>query len=295
MAGRDEEPDPLYVVHDGDRIVVALDMPGIEGIAEESANGAIELAELRHGTISPRPPGLRAATGWYATGAVGGLSAGIAGTEAYGLGLGVPVVLATVVAVVLGYRRRRRALADAWRQRHRVLRRTEDTQAFSTARRACDEIIEAWPRFAGMVGVDDPGPVLARSLWTLSEVLENRAALRDQRDELARVRTDLPADTEVRREVDDRVAQLDAALAGYDARVDARLATLAELSERCRRYVREERAIARAREAVLRADRALGDTLPPVDGGPEPGRELADRTAAVLAAYQELSRDVPVS
>src|SRR6266536_4043579 len=41
--------------------------------------------------------------------------------------------------------------------------------------------------------------------------------------------------------------------------VDARLAAFADLAERCQRYVREERAIARAQEAVLRADQALGD------------------------------------
>jgi hypothetical protein len=121
----------------------------------------------------------------------------------------------------------------------------------------------------------------------------NRAALRDQRDELEHVRSDLPTDTDVRREVDDRLAQLDAALAPFDAEVDARLAAFTDLSQRCRRYVREERAIAHAREAVRRTDQALGDTLAPVDGAWEPGRELADRTAAVLAAYRELTRDTP--
>jgi len=54
--------------------------------------------------------------------------------------------------------------------------------------------------------------------------------------------------------------------------------------------VREERAIGRAREAMLRADRALGDARAPEDGAREPGHELADRTAAVLDAYHELTR-----
>jgi hypothetical protein len=123
----------------------------------------------------------------------------------------------------------------------------------------------------------------------------SRSALRDQRDELEQIHTALPPNTEVWREVDDRVAQLDAALAAFDTEVDARLAAFIDLSERCQRYVREERAIARAREAVLRADQALGDALAPVDGALEPGRELADRTAAVLAAYRELTRDTSSS
>ena len=66
-------------------------------------------------------------------------------------------------------------------------------------------------------------------------------------------------------------------------------------SGRCQRYVREERAIAQAREAMVRADQALGDALAPVGGALEPGHELADRTAAVLAAYRELTRDTPSS
>ncbi len=96
-------------------------------------------------------------------------------------------------------------------------------------------------------------------------------------------------------EVEDRVVQLDTALAAFDMEVDARLGALTDLSERCQRYVREERAIARARDAVLRADEALGDTPTPLPSTLEPGRELADRTAAVLAAYRELTRDTSTS
>jgi hypothetical protein len=307
MATREDQPDPLYVVHDGERIVVALDMPGVHGAVEESANGAVELArlvpypvdrdgsQLRDSTISAEPPGLRAAKAWYGVGAVVGLSSGVVVIEANSLGLGLPLMLATVVALALGYRRRRGVVTEAWRHRHRVLRHGEDTYAFTTARQAGDRVIDAWPRIGAMVGVADPGPVLAGSLWTLSEVLVSRSALRDQRDELEQIHTDLPTDTEVWREVDDHVAQLDTALAAFDTEVDARLAAFTDLSERCQRYVREERAIARAREAVLRADQALGDALAPVDGELEPGHELADRTAAVLAAYRELTRDTPSS
>jgi hypothetical protein len=93
------------------------------------------------------------------------------------------------------------------------------------------------------------------------------------------------------REVDDRVARLNTSVAALDAEVDARLAALTDLAERCQRYVREERAIARARAAVQRADETLADALAPVDRALEPGHELADRTAAVLDAYHELTRD----
>jgi hypothetical protein len=306
MATREDQPDPLYVVHDGDLIVVALDMPGVHGAVEESAYGAIELvrlvpypvtedgSQLRDSTISAGPPGLRAAKASYGVGAVVGVSAGAVVAGAIGLGVGLPVTLVAVVAVALGYRRRRGVVTDAWRRRHRVLRHAEDTGAFTAARRACERVFDAWPRIGAMVGVSDPGPALARSLWTLSEVLVSRGALREQRDELEHIRADLPTDTDVSREVDDRLAQLDAALAAFDSEVDDRLAAFTALSEGCQRYVREERAIAQAREALLRADQALGARLPPVHGAPEPGRELAERTAAVLDAYSELTRHTPL-
>jgi hypothetical protein len=301
MASRDDQPDLLYVIHDGERIVVALDMPGVHGAVEERANSAVELARLvpypvadngsplRDSTISQEPPGLRAARAWYGTGAVVGLSAGAVVAQASSVMLGLPLALTALVALALGYRRRRRAVTEAWQRRHRVLRHAEDTHAFTTARQACGEVIDAWSRIGAMVGITDPGPTLARSLWALSGVLVDRGALRDKRDELEQVLVDLPTDTGVWHEVGDRVEQLDAALAAFDGEVDTRLAAFTDLSEHCRRYVREDRAITRAREAVRRADQALSDTLTPVPGE----FELADRTAAVLAAYRELTREAP--
>jgi hypothetical protein len=307
MATREDQPDPLYVLHDGERIVVALDMPGIHGAVEESPYGAVELvrlvpypvveesSELQDSTISAEPPGLRAAKAWYGVGAVVGLSAGVVVTGVSSLGLGLPLAVAAVVGLALGYRRRRGAVTEAWRKRHRVLYHADDTDAFTSAQQAGKRVVQAWPWITAMVGVADPGPVLARSLWTLSEVLVSRGALREQRDELVQIRVDLATDSEASREVDDRVAQLETALSALDAEVEARLDAFTALSERCQRYVREERAIVRAREAVLRADQALGDTLAPGHGAPEPGHELADRTAAVLDAYRELTRHTPWS
>jgi hypothetical protein len=307
MATHEDQPDPLYVVQDGERIIVALDMPGVHGAVEESANGAVELArlvpypvsqdgsQLRDSTISDQPPGLRSTKAWYGVGVVAGMATGVVATESISLGLGLPLTLAAVVALLLGYRRRKGFLTETWRHRHRVLDHADDIHAFTTARRATERVIDAWPRIGTMVGVADPGPVLARSLWTLSEVLANRSALRDQRDELEQIRADVPPDTEVWHEVDDRVAQLDTALSALDTEVDVQLAAFTDLSERCQRYVREERAIGRARDAVLRADQALGDARAPVDRAREPGHELADRTAAVLDAYQELTRHTPSS
>jgi hypothetical protein len=252
----------------------------------KSAYGAVKLvrlvpypvtedgSQLQDSTISAEPPGLKATRAWYGAGAVAGLSAGAVMTGAVSPGLGLPLTLATVVALALGYRRRKGVVTEAWRHRHRVLHHAEDTRAFATARQASEQVVDAWPRIGAMVGVADPGPALARSLWTLSEVLVSRSALRDQRDELEQIHTDLPTGTEVWRDVDDRVVQLATALSALDTEVHAR-------------------AIARAREAVQRADQVLGDTLAPVDGALEPGHELADRTAAVLDAYRELTRHPP--
>src|SRR4051812_41116939 len=223
MAPPEDQPDPLYLVHDGERIVVALDPPGIEGAVEESAYGAVEVTHLGpESAIRPDPPGLRLAKAWYGAGAAVGLSAGVATAEAVSLGVGIPLTVAAAVALALGYRRRRRVLTSSWRQRHRVLQHPEDTAAFTTAWTASERVIDAWPHLAGMIGVPDPGPTLARSLWTLSAVLVDRATHRDHRDELDEIRADLPTGTEVRHDVDDRVSQLDATLGTFDTEVDNR-------------------------------------------------------------------------
>src|SRR2546430_11428853 len=120
MAIREDQPDPLYIVHDGERIIVALDMPGVHGAVEDSVSGTVELTWLvpypatRYGsqmadsTVSEEPPGLGAAKAWYGAGAVVGLSAGAVGTRAVSLGLWLPLALATLVAAAGGDRRAQR-------------------------------------------------------------------------------------------------------------------------------------------------------------------------------------------
>lgn len=283
--------DLLYVVYDRDRIVVALDLPAVDGPVEEAAFGNVETVELEdaESRIRDEAPGRRGARARYGTAAVAGLAAGTVLSVAATAALGVPVAAVALVGAVVGYRRRAARLATAWHRDHRVLAHAEDVEAFTTASTATGSIVAAWPHLGALAGADDPGPALARSLWNLSEFLVARADVRDAHEDLVRVRRDLPPDTELATEVDDRLAQLDASLARVRAEIDVRVGAFADLAERCERYLREERAIARAREAVRDADQTLRVPGPLADPALEPGNELAERTRAVLDAYRELT------
>jgi hypothetical protein len=297
----------LYVVYDKEHVIVALDMPAIEGVVEEMAFGNVEtvelipyeatddksdVTELRDSRIKDEAPGLRATRARYGAAAVLSLLAGTTLSVAATAWLGVPLMLAAFLAVFTAYLRRESSLTEAWKRNHRILTHHEDTRVFNAARSATESIVRSWPHLSALVGIGDPSPALARSLWNLSEILLARAALRDKHQELVRARTDLPADTAIAREVDDRLAQVEAFLATVEADIDVRLNAFEDLAERCQRYIREEQAIARAHKAVRSADQALGDPGPATDIALEPGNELAERTRAVLDAYRELTKDV---
>jgi hypothetical protein len=294
----------LYVVYDVDRVIVALDLPVIDGAVEETAFGNVEtvelvphavddhgpdLPELRDSQIKDEAPGRKSARAWYGAAAAAGLAAGTALGLVTTAWLGVPVVAAACVAAAVAYRRRAASLTDAWQRDHRVLAHEEDARVFNAARDAAEAIVRSWPQLGALAGSDDPGPVLARSLWNLSGILVARAELRDQQEELARAGTDLPAGSELARDVADRRAQVEAALAAAEDDIAVRLGAFEDLAGRCEQYIREEQAVARAREAVRRADQALGDPVPVADVTLEPGHELAERTRAVLDAYRELT------
>lgn len=283
--------DLLYVVYDRDRVVVALDLPPIEGPVEEAAFGNVETVELESADsrIRDEAPGRRGARARYGTAAVGGLVAGAALSVAATAALGVPVAAVALVGAIVGYRRRAARLATAWQREHRVLTHTDDVEAFTAASTATESIVAAWPHLGALAGADDPGPALARSLWNLSGFLVTRAEMRDAHGDLVRVRRDLPTDTALAQDVEDRLAQLSASLATVQAEIDVRVGAFEDLAQRCERYLREERAIARAREAVRDADQTLTVPGQPTDLALEPGNELAERTRAVLDAYRELT------
>jgi hypothetical protein len=289
--------DLLYVVYDRERVVVALDLPPIEGAVEEAAFGNVETVELvtdndpelADARIRDEAPGRRGTRARYGTAAVAGLVAGTAVSVAATAALGIPLAAVALVGAVVGYRRRAATLAESWQRNHRVLTRDEDVEAFNAARAATERIVDAWPHLGALAGTGDPGPALARSLWNLSEFLVARSALRDKHEDLVRARTDLPPGTELADEVADRLAQVAASLAAVQADIDVRLDAFEGLAERCARYLREEQAIARARAAVRGADQALSEPGPLADIALEPGNELAERTRAVLDAYRELT------
>jgi hypothetical protein len=185
----------LYVVYDKEQVVVALDMPAIEGAVEERAFGNVEtvelmpysvtdgesgVTELPGSRIKDEAPGLRAVKARYGTAAVLSLLVGTILSFATTVWLGIPLMLAAFLAVFVAYLRREASLTEAWKCNHRILTHDEDTRVFNAARGATEGIVSSWPRLGALVGIGDPSPALARSLWNLSEILLARAGLRDK-------------------------------------------------------------------------------------------------------------------
>jgi hypothetical protein len=294
------------VVGDGN-VVVAHDLPVIEGDAESTDLGSIEELELTPYTVNTRsdypesrpsrvkdePPGT--------DGVVASLVAFLGGAvvETAVVGYLVTTWLSIPLAVLLGgygiarYSRRKVRLAEAWRRNHVTLT-DDDARAFREALTAVRHIIGVWPRIRPLVDVSDPSPALARSLWALSEVLANRARVRSGHQRLRQAQADLPVDTRVKEQVDDRLTQTRALLAELDADVHRRMESLATIADECLQFVREQQAIARARDAVRHVDQELGSIVAAGPAGHEGTEELGVRTQTILAAYRGLTKDLGI-
>jgi hypothetical protein len=204
---------------------------------------------------------------------------------------GVPVGAGVAAYGYWRYLMRASELAEAWRNNHRVLTHHADRRAFEEARSTARQIIEAWPRVAALVGVSDPSPALARSLWDLAEVLVDRARIREKQLELQQAKLGLPEDVRVRDEVADRLAQVEGVLAEINADVARRMVSISAIAEECQRFIREQEAIARAREAVRNADQALG-IIGASGASIDLSDELSSRTRSILTAYRDLTKNL---
>jgi hypothetical protein len=298
----------LFVVDDGQTTVVARVEPVIDGFADETVLGGsvVLLRPAEPQEVEPDEFGRGLQTFM-----VRGEVPGIAGASVVvGFGLTMAALTAVVVSVVvtpwvgmpLGvaiaagfvgwYFRTRRALTEAWQHNHRVLDHPDDRDRFGAAQLSVRRIANAWQELGSLIGIADPTPGLARSLWDLSEILLRRAAVRSQKSELATAKQDLPAGSRIAREVADRLALIDRTLAETNVDIERRITSLTDLADECDRFIREQQAIEHAREVVRRADRMLG-TVAPGTTSPDSGEELGERTRAILSAYRELTHELP--
>jgi hypothetical protein len=296
----------LFIVADQDRILIARQRPAVEGRCERTVRGRIvnltllpyvlvspgtTFREERGSRIRPEPPGVGRATRLTWLGCVTAVI--VAGVLGYLTTFWLAVPLALAIAGYAVYRQltSESTLTAQWQRNHRWLTHREEVSTFDTARRAAERIMDAWPELDGLVGVPDPSGTLAWSLWDLTGELTDRATVRGTRDELALAQVGLPPEAAITQQVLDRLSQLNDSLAQLDETVNRRVRSLTGLADECWRFVREQQAIAQAREAILGADSVLGSVAPSLAKPLEGSEELGERTRAVLNAYRELTED----
>ncbi len=210
--------------------------------------------------------------------------------------LGVPWLLPAAVAVLLlgqFVRDQARAAAPGVlalpgpQVAAHVLHAVPDRQTFARCVAMADRIRATWPALRDMI---DPGvaePLLRRALWELAGVLGRRQEIRRLRAELGDVRlTGLPADSPAVRALREQRAEVERLWRDADADVERHCARLRTAVAAGEDLIREQQVGRTARDAQLVLAR-LSTAGAPVAGAA--GEDLADRTAAVTAAYRELA------
>jgi hypothetical protein len=167
--------------------------------------------------------------------------------------------------------------------------------ALSTALRA----LHAWPALRATLPLDDPSPALAGTRWDLATILSQRATVREANDKLVQVAGEVPEDSSVRTDVAARLAQVTATRRRLDAEIEQRLRDMTTLADEVDKFVREQEALADAQAVVQDADEVLGTiSVASQPAGAEhqlveeASAEVVERTAAVLAAYRELTSQI---
>ncbi|WP_432981762.1 hypothetical protein [Dactylosporangium sp. CA-233914] len=290
----------LYVVFDDTgRCLVSRDDPAPSGRAERADyDGVVAIAlaaphDQDWAATAPDLDGNRLLAG--------SVMLVVAGATLAASALVSPWVAVPAGAAATVYVGRRHNIAAAraearWASRHRILDTRAEVARFRRAFDAARTILVAWPYFAELVQVPSPRREVSASLWTIAGLLRDHADLAEQHVALSEARFgDLPAHASVRGALDERLARVEAAQRALSAEIDRRLEPLTDLAARSASFVRAEaathvahEAVRRADEAVRRADESLGRVAAPA-APPDETRELAERTAAIIKAYRELT------
>ena len=167
-----------------------------------------------------------------------------------------------------------------------VLHAAEERAAFERALVVARRVRRTWPALRHMIDPDAADRSLTSALGELAAIMSRRQQIRRLRDELAGAAPhDLPADSPAVQALVEqrlRVEGIWRSTAGAANRILASINAAALAGEN---LIREQRIGETAREAELAISRLTAAGAAPSDAGPE----LAERTAAVIAAYRELA------
>jgi hypothetical protein len=157
--------------------------------------------------------------------------------------------------------------------------------AWHEARQSIGRIRAAWPALGAMADPTHIGPALDRARWSFAVLLFRRAEVTRALKELDEAVRGLPEQAPLRAEVAVRRAELGNRREELNERVGERLGALRRLAEISGEHAHQQHRAEQVRSVLRRAQRADdGDA-----STPDAVAEVAERTAAVLAAYRELS------
>jgi hypothetical protein len=156
---------------------------------------------------------------------------------------------------------------------------------WNEANQSIGRIRAAWPALGAMAEPAHIGPAMDRARWSLAVLLFQRAEVTRALNVLEEAVLGLPTQAPLRTEVAVRRAELESRREALHERVAERLRALRRLAKVSGEHAYEQHRAAQARTALRWAQRADEDN----SDAPDAVAEVAERTAAVLAAYRELS------
>lgn len=201
---------------------------------------------------------------------------------------GGSIVLVAVVAVEQARAARTGIIALPRGEGSHVLHAAEERSAFARAFAVAKRVRRTWPALRHMIDPEDADRSLSAALEQLAAIMAQRQQIRRLRAELAQAtRHDLPADSPAVQALAEQRLKAEAlwrSTAGAANRILASINAAALAGEN---LIREQRLGETARQAELAISRLTASGPPRTEAGPD----LAERTAAVIAAYRELAAD----
>ena len=174
------------------------------------------------------------------------------------------------------------ALADARRE----FTDPHDKALIAAGHRSALAVTGLWPRLP--LGEELDVSRLRRKLCTLAGVLARRRELEDAAAGLRAATAGLPAGSDAARALAAQITQADTLYQAADAQAQQHAGDLADLARRCRALHDERQAVARARQASLKAEPILGALATAVRPPAEDTASTARQVAEILRAYREL-------
>jgi hypothetical protein len=168
-----------------------------------------------------------------------------------------------------------------------VLWAREERLAFERALGVSRRIRRAWPELSDMIDPVDADRTLVRALDQLAGLMARRQQIRRLRDELTEAgRAELPADSPARLALAAQRERVETLWRETGQAANRMLAGINAAALAGESMLREQRISRAAQAAELTISQLAAMPPAPVT---EAGPELAERTAAVVAAYRELA------